>query len=214
MKCSSEQLDSFSIWPSFCKRSNSVVTLGCGFIGTRPLFWCFAVNLWWNFDFATCVLDRLIPDTKWGNCAAIVSLILHAELLMLLTYLSVYDWCCCTTARPRLGKRSLPMMILWPSSTTVRRASLSVQLFYATVVSRFPRTWIGSFENVLRSRFSFLMIHFADCVFRIIWFASVFVMRLTALPESIIAFAFTSPNCSLTFKGSSWFAESDEIAAT
>ena len=63
MKCSSEQLDSFSIWPSFCKRSNSAVTLGCRFIGTRRPFWCYAVNFWWNFDFATCDLDKSFLDT-------------------------------------------------------------------------------------------------------------------------------------------------------
>ena len=52
MKYSSEQLDNFSMCPSFCNQSNSTVTLCCTLIGTRRPFWCFAWNFWWNFDFA------------------------------------------------------------------------------------------------------------------------------------------------------------------
>ena len=90
MKCSSEQLYSFSIRRSVCNLSNSADTLGWRFMGTRRPFWCFAVNFWWNFDFAACVLDRPILDTKWGNCVAIVSLFLHVEVLMLLTHLPIW----------------------------------------------------------------------------------------------------------------------------
>ena len=152
------------------------------------------MNSWWNFDFATSVFERPILETKWWNCAAIVSLILHVELLTLLTHLPFSGSYCRTIARPRLLKKSLPMIILWPSSTIVRRASLQVQLFYVTVVSICPRTLIGLFEKVFNSLLSFVENHFADGVVRSIRFASVFQMRLTTLPESIIAFACTSPN--------------------
>ena len=64
------------------------------------------------------------------------------------------------------------------------------------------------------SLFCFVVIHFADGVVRSILFASVLVIRLTTLPESILAFACTFPYCILAFKGSSWFAESQEMAAT
>ena len=126
MKSSSEQLDIFSIWPSVCNLSNSADTLGWRFIGTRRPFWCFAVNFWWNFDSATCVLDKPIQETKWGNCFAIVSLIVHVEVLMLLTHLPL-SGCYCTTASPRVVKRSLPIMFLCPYSTTVKTSALSFQ---------------------------------------------------------------------------------------
>ena len=106
MKCSSEQLDSFSMCPAFCKRSNSTVTLGCRLIETRQAFRCLAVNFWLNFGFATWVFERPFLETKYGNCDAIASLILHAELSILLTHIPLFA-CCKTTARPRLSKRSL-----------------------------------------------------------------------------------------------------------
>ena len=73
---------------------------------------------------------------------------------------------------------------------------------------------MGSFEKVFTSLFCFVVIYFANGVVRSILFASVLVMRLTTLPESIIAFACTFPNHILELKGSSWFAESQEMAAT
>ena len=66
--------------------------------------------------------------------------------------------------------------------------------YYVTVASRCPRILIGSFEKVFNPLLSFVVIHFADGEVRRIRFASVFVMRLTTLPESIFAFDCTLPN--------------------
>ena len=109
---------------------------------------------------------------------------------------------------------SLLMMIFCPSSATVRWASLNVQLLYITIVAICPRTLIGSFEKVFKSLFCFVVIHFAVGVAQSILFASFFVMRLTTLPESVIAFACTFPNCILAFKGSSSFAKSQKMTPT
>ena len=87
----------------FCRRSNSTVTLSSLLIGTRWLFWCFAVFFWRNFDFITCVFDRLIFATRWRNCDSVFYFTLHEELSIWLTHLPLLT-CCCTAANPRLLK--------------------------------------------------------------------------------------------------------------
>ena len=89
-----------------------------------------------------------------------------------------------------------------------------VESLYVTIVASCPSTLIGSFEKVFKSLFCFVVTRFADGVVSCILFSSVLLMRLTTLREWIIAFACTFPNCILAFKGSSWFAESQEMAAT
>ena len=71
------------------------------------------------------------------------------------------------------------------------------------MVSSYPKIFMGSFEKVFRFLLSFVSVHLADFVVRMIWSANVSVMMLTALPESIIASALTSPSCTSTFSGSS-----------
>ena len=66
---------------------------------------------------------------------------------------------------------------------------IACQSLYFTIVASYISNLIGSFEKVFKSLFCFVVTHFADGVVRSILFSSVLVMRLTTLPESIIAFA-------------------------
>ena len=81
-----------------------------------------------NVYVTICVLGYSIPETSFGSFDAIACLMALVELICtLLNDLLSVD-CCCTIASPRLSKRSRSIITLWPSTTTVRVASLHVQL--------------------------------------------------------------------------------------
>ena len=115
--------------------------------------------------------------------------------------------CCWTTARPRLLKRSLPIISLCASSTTVKHACFEVQSLYVTVVAICPSTLICSFEKVFKSLTCFVVNYFAVGVVLRVLFASVSVMKLTTLPESNFALTRTLPILILTMRASSGCSE-------
>ena len=171
------------------------------------------MNFWWNLNLTTCVLQKPILKTRLRNCDAIVCFILHRELSILLTHLPLFA-CCCTAYNPRLLKKSLPLMSLSLSFTTVKQASSQIQSLWTTLVAISPITCFGLSENVLRSLSRFVVIPCPDEVFLRILLTQVFVMTLHTLLESIIQIAKILPYWIFVSSGWSWFAASLEMAAT
>ena len=114
--------------PSFCRRSNSTVTLGCRLIGTRRPFRCFAVTFWRNSDFTKWVFEMPILETGCGNCDATVSFFTCRIISIVNTFtpfcLLLYH---CQARAAEKVSFSLSMISLCSSSTTVKQSSSQVR---------------------------------------------------------------------------------------
>ena len=189
----SEQLFSFFMCPSSRSFLISQFTRSCRLMGTLLPFWCFGWKFLWNLDLTIWIFDQYV---KW-----VVEIALQCEFWMDIEvwlrwpyylHLSLGFW---VTEIPRASNKSLPISGFSPSRTTTISASSIRHPLLAIGACIIPRTFMGSFANVLSSWGGVVINHRARGEFSTISAARDSVKILHTLPESMSSPTWVFPIC-------------------